>query len=576
MRTTRAVAAALLLQLTVACSEEAAAPAIGSDVTIYPARTVITMEPTQPRAEAVAVADGRILTVGSLAELGRRHDGSIVDETFSGKVIVAGMIDQHLHPFLSAVTMTAAIVSIEDWVLPGQRFPAARDRADYLAKLSAAEAALEDPAAPLISWGFHHYFHGKLARQDLDAITSTRPIIVWHRSAHEFVLNTPALVSIGVSDALVAAAPAAIQAQIDFAAGHFWERGAFEFLLPHVQPVLVAPERFRAGLELTETYLHTSGVTLSAEPGGSGDMYDMYNSVLGDAATPFRFYFIPDGRVPPDTESDSAIVQAAEAKLAPVTSRTAPLRNHVKLFSDGAMFSQLMQMQDGYSDGHHGEWLMEPEPFARTFRAFWDAGYQIHVHQNGDAGLKLVLDTLEENLARNPRDDHRTTIVHFGFSTPAQVQRIAELGAIVSANPYYTVALADRYAEIGIGPERADEMVRLGDVARAGVSFSFHSDMPMAPSQPLFLMWTAVNRVTPSGRIAGPNQRVSVQQALEAVTIEAAYSLRLEDEVGSITPGKRANFTILEADPFAIDPMLLKDIGVWGTVLEGKLQPVNH
>jgi predicted amidohydrolase YtcJ len=98
--------------------------------------------------------------------------------------------------------------------------------------------------------------------------------------------------------------------------------------------------------------------------------------------------------------------------------------------------------------------------------------------------------------------------------------------------------------------------------------------MPMAPSSPLFLAWAAVNRVTPSGRVAGPDQRVSVQDALEAVTIDAAYSLRLEDEVGSITPGKLANFTVLEADPFAVDPMKIKDIGVWGTVLEGRVQPV--
>ena len=97
----------------------------------------------------------------------------------------------------------------------------------------------------------------------------------------------------------------------------------------------------------------------------------------------------------------------------------------------------------------------------------------------------------------------------------------------------------------------------------------------MAPSDPLFLMWAAINRTTPSGRVAGPEQRVSVQQALEAVTIDAAYSLRMEDEIGSIEPGKRANFTILEADPFAVDPMTIKDIGVWGTVLEGRVQPVE-
>ncbi len=294
-------------------------------------------------------------------------------ETFADKVIVAGLIDQHLHPFLSALTMTSEIISIEEWIIPGRTFPAARDHADYLARLGAAEAAMVDAEEPLISWGFHHYFHGKLTRQDLDSIRSSRPIIVWHRSTHEFILNTPALDSSGVTEALIAAAPVAVRAQIDFSAGHFWERGAFEFVLPRIRGVLAAPARFRAGLE----------------------------------------------------------------------------------------------------------------------------------------------------------------------------------------------------------PERANEMVRLGDVVRAGVSLSLHSDMPMAPGRPLFLMWAAVNRQTPSGRVAGPEQRVSVEVALKAVTIDAAYSLQLEGEIGSITPGKRANFTILEADPFAVEPIMIKDIGVWGTVLEGRVQPVR-
>ena len=395
----RGIGLAALALMGAACSEDADDPAAKGTAllpspTIYVAATIITMDPARPRAQAVAVAQGRVLDVGSLNEVSARHPGVSVDETFAGKVMVAGLIDQHLHPFLSAVTLTSEIVSIEDWVLPGRIFPAARGRSDYLAKLGAAEAAMADPEAPLISWGFHHYFHGKLTRGDLDAISGSRPIIVWHRSAHEFILNSPAIDSNGVTEALVAAEPAAIGAQIDLAAGHFWERGAFEFLLPRIRGVLASPKRFRAGLELTEAYLHASGVTLAAEPGGSSDLYDMYNSVLGDAATPFRFYFMPGVQSGGDAESDGDMVAATENNLAPVTSNTAPLLNHVKLFSDGAMFSQLMQMQDGYDDGHHGEWLMEPETFARTFRAFWDAGYQIHVHQNGDAGLQLVLDTL--------------------------------------------------------------------------------------------------------------------------------------------------------------------------------------
>ena len=217
---------------------------------------------------------------------------------------------------------------------------------------------------------------------------------------------------------------------------------------------------------------------------------------------------------------------------------------------------------------------MEPELFDRAFDAYWEAGYHIHIHQNGDGGLDLVLDALERNMRRNPRADHRTTIVHFGFAREDQVRRIKALGAIVSANPYYVTALSDRYAEIGLGPERADRLVPIGEAARNDISISFHSDMPMAPGQPLFLVWAAVNRTTTSGRVAGPDQRLSVEQALRAVTIDAAYSLEMETEVGSIEPGKLANFTILDADPFEVAPEAIKDIKVLATVLEGMTFPV--
>jgi hypothetical protein len=178
-------------------------------------------------------------------------------------------------------------------------------------------------------------------------------------------------------------------------------------------------------------------------------------------------------------------------------------------------------------------------------------------------------------MRRHPRHDHRTVIVHFAVSQKDQVERIKRLGAIVSGNPYYTTALADNYSKSGLGPERADQMVRMGDVERAGVSYSYHSDMPMAPGQPLFLMHCGVNRITQSGRVAGENQRVSREGALRAVTLDAAYALQMEKEVGSIVPGKLANFTILADNPVTCDASKIKDIAVWGTVHEGRVQPVK-
>jgi len=543
---------------------------------VYIAKDIITMDPATPRAQAVAVADGRILGVGSQEAMIKLSGGTLasIDRRFADKVIVPGLIEPHIHPVLAALSLTMEIISIEDWLVDGKTYAAVRSQEGYIQRLRESESLLADPATPLLSWGFHHYFHGKLTRDDLDAISTTRPIMIWHRSCHEFILNTAAIEAVGLNADMVLSEPQAIQEQTNLAEGHFWERGMFEFLLPKLMPFIASEQQVIAGLELTERYLHAAGVTTSAEPAGLASMYSVQNTVLGDEATPFRFYFIPDGRMLALSHQGDALIAATEEMIQGMSGHTAFLPKQVKLFTDGAIFSQLMQMQDGYTDKHQGEWMMMPENYARTFKTYWDAGYQIHIHQNGDAGLEIALQVLEQNMRRNPRNNHRTTLVHFGFATTQQVQRIAALGAIVSANPYYTVALADRYGEVGIGPERADEMVRLGDVSRAGISISLHSDMPMAPAQPLFLAWAAVNRTTFSGRVAGPEQRLTAEQALKAITLDAAYSLQLENEIGSITPGKRANFTILEQNPLQVETMTIKDIGIWGTVLEGRLQPL--
>jgi hypothetical protein len=118
-------------------------------------------------------------------------------------------------------------------------------------------------------------------------------------------------------------------------------------------------------------------------------------------------------------------------------------------------------------------------------------------------------------------------------------------------------------------------MVRAASVLRRGIPLSLHSDLPMGPAAPLTLAWCAVNRRTPSGRTAAPEQRISVPDALRAVTIEAAYSWWMEDELGSISPGKLANFTVLAEDPYAVEPERLDGIAVLGTVYEGRWFPVR-
>ena len=552
---------------------------------IYTARRVITMDTDHPEATAVAVDDGRITAVGNVEEL---HAAGDLDDTFADAVIVPGLIDQHLHPILGATTLATEVIAIEDWVLPERSFAAARSAEDYRRRLTEAEQRTKDPGEWLFSWGYHKLWHGPLDRSALDAVSTTRPIAVWQRSCHEWYLNSAAIDTLGLTEeAMAGQGPASDM--VDLAAGHWWESG-MNLLLPTLAPVFMSPQRVADGLRQLVAYLHANGVTAINEPGimWAVEPWELYQQILGADDTPFLSTFLVDARSQADSGMAAAdAVADAEAQIARTASGGGPdkvrlLPKQVKLFADGAIISQLMQMREPYLDDdgapdpcHHGEWMMQPDTFRAFARAYWNADWQLHVHVNGDAGLDLVLDTVEECQAEHPRTDHRTVIVHFANSSEEQVDRIARLGCIVSANSYYPVGFADAYSEHGLGAGRADAMVRAASVLARGIPLSLHSDLPMGPAAPLALASFAVNRRTPSGRVAGADQRISVHDALRAVTIEAAYSWRMEHELGSVTPGKAANFTVLAEDPYAAPPSRLGDIGILGTMFGGRWFPAD-
>ena len=545
------------------------------DITIYHAKEIVTLDEKVASANAVSVKSDRVMAIGSLDDLIERNPDASINRQFQNDVIVPGFIEHHIHPFLSAITMNAEIISIEGWDLPNNQSIAYRDRDSYMQRLSEIEENMKSDS-PLITWGFHHYFHGDLSREDLDRISKDRPILVMHRSYHEFILNTPALEYFDISQEFIESLDEEARAYADFDRGHFSEQGMIS-VFPKLLRHLGKPEYLLSGLQLTEDYLHQNGVTMIANPGAwlIKSIQDAKNLILGDESTPFRSFFIPSALILSEDHDVPELVEEAKKLLEWGGGKVEYLPNRIKLFADGAMYSQNMVLSEGYLDGHQGAWLMQEGLYRSAFKLFWDEGYQIHIHQNGDEALDLILDVLEENMANNPREDHRTTIVHFGISRADQMDRLKSLGAIVSANPYYVTALSDLYSKKGLGPERALEMVRLGDVDRAGIRFGLHSDMPMAPGSPLVLMHAAVNRINFANEVAGPKQRVSPLAALKGVTLDAAYIMGLEDDYGSISEGKLANFTILSENPLSVNPQTIKDIEIKATIVEGKHYPID-
>jgi hypothetical protein len=529
------------------------------------------MEPVRPEATAVAVRDGMILAVGSLDDLRSWLQGQPYDlvRDFESKVLLPGLIDPHLHPFMAAAMMMTDLIAAFEWRLPWATIEAVRGKEAYIAELRRLERAKSDSSEPLMTWGYHPFWHGVVARTDLDAVSATRPIVVWHRSAHEMFFNTAALQRWNLT-----AEEARSHECVDYAAGHYWESGMVELAAAKLAPYIFEKSRYLSGVARARDVVRFGGITTIAEM--SFGITDPELEWLGPKAVldgddvPFRTFFVADAKTP-------AMKLGAEQALA--WADGLPQRNtrrlrfgrHIKLFADGAFYSLGMRMGGaGYIDGHQGEWMTPLPLFEQLATTFWNAGYQIHVHTNGDEGLGLVLDTLQRLQDSKPRVDHRFTIEHFGYATGDQVVKLARLGAIVSANPYYMYELGDEYLENSLGRDRTSQMVRIGSVARAGIPLALHSDFAMAPAQPLRLAQIAITRQTAGGTQLAQTERLTLDQALRAITIDAAFMLGLENEIGSVTSGKRADFTILDEDPYAVDAGLLADIHIAGTIFEGQ------
>ena len=544
---------------------------IQAETVVYTAKLIRTMEPALPEATAVAVEDGKVLAVGSLDSLSPliASRGARIDRQFEDKVMTPGFIDPHVHPTLPAVLTQFPFLAPDDWYLPTGDFPGATTPEGYRSALQNLVAQHDNASVPFVAFGYHPLWHGEVWRDDLNNWFGDTPVMIWHRSFHELIGNDAAWELLGVTKEDAEAIPH----------GASWERGHFyELGLRAVFPrmgFLFEPARYMKGMQNFLSMMHESGVTTAADMGTGifgnpvGEIQAIKAAVASDPVgvrvllTPIITDFI--------TRQKSAEQALAEVRdWQTMNDNQVTVGNHFKLMIDGAIFSGLSQMgSPGYLDGHTGVWMVDVPTLETFAKTFWDAGFQIHAHSNGDAATARFIDLLDYLLRESPRVDHRMTLEHFAYSTEDQNRKLAALGAAVSANPYYHYILSEMYSSEWLGPDRGPQMVRLGSLEAKGVPVGLHSDSPMAPLSPLTLMWTAVARENISGEKTGQGEVMSRYGALKAITIDAAWILGLEDSIGSIRAGKAADFTVLSADPMTVPLEQLRSIEVIGTVFAG-------
>lgn len=532
---------------------------------VYPARVVLTMDPSNPRAGAVAVRDGRILGVGepdALAGWGAHR----VEERYADHVLMPGLVEAHSHLLEGGIWDYPYIGFYPRRGPDGRLWPGLKDIAAVVDALRAAGARLPDPSTPLVAWGLDPILFGgpRVIATDLDSISHSRPIALIHANFHALNVNSAMLARAGITrdtdvDGVVRDSAGAPTGELAELAAMF---PVFRFIGD--------PFAMGRGERAIWSFAHlaqAAGVTTAIDITNdlSDESVDALSRVTDREDFPLRLVAALFGNGV-DPRAGIERVRSCAAR------NTEKLRfGPVKLMTDGSIQGFTARLKwPGYYDGHpNGLWNIAPAQLDEVVAAYHEAGLQLHIHVNGDEASEVAIDALERALARNPRPDHRHTLQHCQMADAAQFRRMQALGLCVNLFCNHIYYWGDVHRSVTMGPDRAERMDAAGTARALGIPFAMHSDAPITPVAPLFTAWCAVNRRTASGRVLGPRERITAADALRAITLGAAYTLRLDAEIGSIEVSKRADFAVLADDPSSLPPEALKDVRIVGTMVGG-------
>lgn len=538
-------------------------------LTIYAARRIHTLNPARPQATHVAVRDGIVLGAGTLDEL-TGWGSHTLDRRFADKVLLPGFVEGHTH-LMEGALWRFVYVGFHDRTDPdGRVWPGARSIDEVISRLQAEQEKLSGPNAPLLGWGFDPIYFGSVRchRADLDRVSTTRPVAMAHASLHILNVNTAALQAAGWLRAGIEH-PGVPLGSDGLPTGEMKGPEAMTAVADIVGMDRAALAGDEEAVRRFGRLCVRKGVTTATDLASPlpDDAVQMMLRVTGENDYPARI--VPLLRLLGQTVPQTIAQARALGELS-----TDRLRlGRIKVVADGSIqgFSARLRAPGYYNGAPNGLWYVAPEQMAQAYQMALAEGIQIHTHTNGDEATELALDLLEAALAQSPRLDHRFTLQHCQLADRAQFVRMKALGMAVNLFANHHYYWGDEHYRMTVGPERATRMNACRTALEIGVPMAIHSDAPVTPMGPLFTAWCAVNRLTASGRVQGEHERISVAQALHAVTMGAAYTLKLDGEVGSIETGKRADFAVLEDDPFEVDPSRLRDVPVWGVVQGGRI-----
>lgn len=535
-----------------------------AETTVFRARKIITMDPNLPVATHVAVRDGRILAVGG-PDCAEGWGGGRADDSLAHAVLLPGFIEGHSHLQAGAL-WRFCYVGFHDRRDPeGRLWPGAPDAEAVIARLREFGANL--PAGePLIAWGLDPIFlkGERLNRTHLDAASTERPIVILHQSLHLVTTNTAALDVAGFGPGTNIEG---VMMEGGRPNGELRELGA------------MFPLFRRLGFDLRRLSRGPEALTMFAEAArrvGVTTATDLFSTVEEEEVEELLAFFgRPDIplRLVPSLASVGAKPEEIVAKALRLRARaTDKLRfGAIKVMTDGSIQGFTGRLKwPGYLGGQpNGLWNTAPEELFALVEACHAAGLQMNLHANGDEASEVTIDALAAAIGRHPPRDHRHIIQHGQMIGADQFRRMKALGLCANLFANHLFYYGDQHAAVTIGEDRARRMDACRACLDEGVPLAIHSDAPVTPMGPLTVAWCAANRITGSARVLGPEQRISVTEALRAVTLGVAHTMHLDRDLGSIETGKIADFAALGEDPTAVPPEDLRDVPVLGTVFAG-------
>jgi predicted amidohydrolase YtcJ len=534
---------------------------------ILTAASVITMEPEMPRAEAVAVdtSASTIVAVGTLADCQSAAPG-VSPTDLGDAVLMPGFIDPHNHPVLGGL-MTQAPAH---WIAPYVGYPTYDDVKALWRKVDAERPAGE----PVVFTGLDRLLQGapEPTNKDLDEFFPSRPAVVMDNSGHEVYFNSVVISDNKWPDGKPPADPVGSSFGRNSDGTSNGRALEVEASLMAVGGVLVAasPNPLVATARWC-ALMASHGVTATSEHSYKAKLGPAYEALASVPDCPLRL-----GLYHMSIEPDSG----APLKSSVPASRL--WKQGIKLWADGSPWVGTIAASFPYLDspvvqtaqiplGPAGEKMMNYDRLSldKVLSVHASQGWQISFHVNGDVGLDIVLDAYERALATHDLlgTDHRWRVEHVGAARGDQFERAARLGVGISLSPFQFIYWGDLLDGQMFPSEIGGQWMRGGDAFASGAVTTFNNDGPVSPPVPLLNVQCMVTRRTPSGAVHGTAQAVSIDQALRAHTVNAAFQLGRDHDLGSIKAGKLADFVVLSADPYAADVDKLTDevkvLGTW-------------